>query len=166
MPAKGFPPLTFSLLDASGRLAYDGTLDKGLELLFGRLPDALARRKMIDTLEKVHGKLLARESGPELDGEQQTAAQVASLASQVHPESALPSLTPEGHAARLATVPDLSAAYDGFRVFLPGATSAPSVCWAGRDGECTHAGCPQLRDNEPAASGRHCPLDDAHEARA
>lgn len=139
--AKGLPPLTFSLLDASGRLAYDGTLDKGLELLFGRLPDALARRKMIDTLEKVHGKLLA---GAELDADQQTAAQVAALAHQVHPDSALPSLTPAGHAARLAT-------------------STPRTCWADRDGECTHAGCPQLRDNEPAASGRHCPLDDAHE---
>lgn len=32
-------------------------------------------------------------------------------------------------------------------------------CAAGRDGECGHAQCPQLRDNEPRASGRHCPLD-------
>lgn len=32
-------------------------------------------------------------------------------------------------------------------------------CAAGRDGECGHAQCPQLRDNEPAATGRHCPLD-------
>lgn len=32
-------------------------------------------------------------------------------------------------------------------------------CAAGRDGECNHPDCPQLRDNEPAASGRHCPID-------
>jgi hypothetical protein len=32
-------------------------------------------------------------------------------------------------------------------------------CKASRDGECSHAGCPQLRDNEPKATGRHCPLD-------
>jgi hypothetical protein len=34
-------------------------------------------------------------------------------------------------------------------------------CAAGRDGECGHAQCPQLRDGEPAKSGRHCPLDAA-----
>lgn len=32
-------------------------------------------------------------------------------------------------------------------------------CAASQDGECNHAKCPQLRDNEPATSGRHCPLD-------
>jgi hypothetical protein len=32
-------------------------------------------------------------------------------------------------------------------------------CAAARDGDCTHKQCPQLRDNEPAATGRHCPLD-------
>lgn len=32
-------------------------------------------------------------------------------------------------------------------------------CAAGCDGECAHPGCPQLRDNEPAATGRYCPLD-------
>jgi hypothetical protein len=32
-------------------------------------------------------------------------------------------------------------------------------CAAGRDGECAHAQCPQLRDKEPATTGRHCPLD-------
>lgn len=39
-------------------------------------------------------------------------------------------------------------------------THAPLTrCAAGRDGECGHAQCPQLRDGEPRASGRHCPLD-------
>lgn len=33
------------------------------------------------------------------------------------------------------------------------------ACHAGRDGECTWSGCPQIRDNEPEASGRHCPMD-------
>lgn len=32
-------------------------------------------------------------------------------------------------------------------------------CAAGRDGECSDPRCPQLRDNEPGRSGRHCPLD-------
>lgn len=32
-------------------------------------------------------------------------------------------------------------------------------CAAGKDGDCTHGQCPQLRDGEPRASGRHCPLD-------
>jgi hypothetical protein len=36
-------------------------------------------------------------------------------------------------------------------------------CAAGRDGECSHVQCPQLRDNEPRATGRHCPLDNLHE---
>lgn len=32
-------------------------------------------------------------------------------------------------------------------------------CAASRDGDCTHPECPQLRDNEPHATGRHCPID-------
>lgn len=32
-------------------------------------------------------------------------------------------------------------------------------CAAGKDGECYHRQCPQIRDNEPEHSGRHCPLD-------
>lgn len=32
-------------------------------------------------------------------------------------------------------------------------------CVAGRDGECSDPRCPQLRDNEPVRTGRHCPLD-------
>ncbi|CNJ56177.1 Lar family restriction alleviation protein [Yersinia mollaretii] len=32
-------------------------------------------------------------------------------------------------------------------------------CAAARDGECHHKDCPQLRDNEPVATGRHCPID-------
>jgi hypothetical protein len=40
-----------------------------------------------------------------------------------------------------------------------GAAKPLKRCASGRDGECGHAQCPQLRDNEPAATGRHCPLD-------
>jgi len=40
-----------------------------------------------------------------------------------------------------------------------GQEAALTRCAAGRDGECGHKACPQLRDNEPAKSGRHCPLD-------
>ncbi|AIB11819.1 hypothetical protein ABAZ39_07370 [Azospirillum argentinense] len=32
-------------------------------------------------------------------------------------------------------------------------------CAAGKDGDCIHPECPQLRDGEPAKSRRHCPLD-------
>lgn len=35
----------------------------------------------------------------------------------------------------------------------------PMRCHAGRDGDCTHPDCPQLRDGEPVRSGRDCPLD-------
>lgn len=31
-------------------------------------------------------------------------------------------------------------------------------CHAARDGECFWKPCPQVRDNEPARSGRSCPL--------
>lgn len=34
-----------------------------------------------------------------------------------------------------------------------------NTCHACSDGECFWEWCPQLRDNEPAATGRHCPLD-------
>lgn len=34
-----------------------------------------------------------------------------------------------------------------------------SACHADQDGECSWRRCPQLRDNEPYQSGRHCPLD-------
>ncbi|WP_167668406.1 hypothetical protein [Roseomonas gilardii] len=36
---------------------------------------------------------------------------------------------------------------------------APQHCHGGRDGECNWKRCPQIRDNEPEATGRHCPLD-------
>jgi hypothetical protein len=34
-----------------------------------------------------------------------------------------------------------------------------TACHAGSDGDCSWSGCPQLRDGEPRATGRHCPLD-------
>jgi hypothetical protein len=121
MPAKRPPPppLSFSLRDASGRLSYDGALDKCLELLFGRLPDALARRKMIDVLEKAHAKMLAREAGP--DVEQQTTAQVSALASQVHPDMARPSV-------RVGTV--IQCTCDGAHA-QPGGSAHATDCPAG-----------------------------------
>lgn len=36
-------------------------------------------------------------------------------------------------------------------------------CHANRDGECDAPTCPQLRDGEPEATGRHCPIDTWHE---
>lgn len=32
-------------------------------------------------------------------------------------------------------------------------------CAADRDGDCSHPNCPQVRDEEPLSSGRHCPID-------
>lgn len=40
----------------------------------------------------------------------------------------------------------------------PTASKPLTSCHAARDGDCTHAQCPQLRDNEPKKSGRPCPL--------
>lgn len=39
------------------------------------------------------------------------------------------------------------------------AEHAPPHCHADRDGDCFWKDCPQLRENEPLKSGRHCPLD-------
>lgn len=36
-------------------------------------------------------------------------------------------------------------------------------CKSGRDGECFHPNCPQIRDGEPEKSGRSCPLYDWHQ---
>jgi hypothetical protein len=36
-------------------------------------------------------------------------------------------------------------------------------CQANNDGECYHAACPQLRDDEPKKSRRHCPLDQSRD---
>lgn len=32
------------------------------------------------------------------------------------------------------------------------------ICHANREGDCEWKDCPQIRDNEPATTGRHCPL--------
>lgn len=55
---------------------------------------------------------------------------------------------------RMLAAPQRAAQLDG------GQGEGLKRCAAGRDGECRHKGCPQLRDNEPAKSGRHCPLDE------
>lgn len=36
-----------------------------------------------------------------------------------------------------------------------------TICKAGQDGDCNHPLCPQIRDNEPETTGRHCPIDKA-----
>jgi uncharacterized protein (DUF1778 family) len=36
-------------------------------------------------------------------------------------------------------------------------------CHAGRDGDCDWPECPQIREGEPEATGRHCPLDHGSE---
>lgn len=37
-------------------------------------------------------------------------------------------------------------------------TAERMTCGAGSDGDCYADGCVQVRDGEPAASGRFCPL--------
>lgn len=37
--------------------------------------------------------------------------------------------------------------------------SRVNFCHGAKDGECSWKYCPQLRDGEPEASSRHCPLD-------
>lgn len=37
--------------------------------------------------------------------------------------------------------------------------SPVSSCHASSDGECSWIHCPQLQNDEPASTGRHCPLD-------
>lgn len=53
----------------------------------------------------------------------------------------------EGESSREDQIPTTPATVGGER------------CHADRDGECSHKDCPQLRDSEPGATGRHCPLD-------
>jgi hypothetical protein len=36
-------------------------------------------------------------------------------------------------------------------------------CHSNCDGDCTWKFCPQIRDDEPTKSGRHCPNDKRHE---
>jgi hypothetical protein len=137
MAAKRPPGLDYVLRTPHGRTEFKGagpsSHAEGIALLFVALPDALARRKVIDTLEKKHAKLLAQESGPDVD--QATAAQVAALGSQVSPSMALPSLTPEGHAARLATRsvdPDECAAHHEGHRFGPHGPGGTEQCqWCG-----------------------------------
>ncbi len=38
-------------------------------------------------------------------------------------------------------------------------------CHSARDGDCSASECPQLRDDEPTRTGRHCPLDMHDEER-
>ncbi|MCP3980775.1 MAG: hypothetical protein GY716_15845 [bacterium] len=40
----------------------------------------------------------------------------------------------------------------------------PAYCQADEDGDCQAPGCPQLRDGEPRASGRDCPLPELQDS--
>jgi len=52
-----------------------------------------------------------------------------------------------GHAAMLSVAPSIEEGEPLLR------------CAAATDGECSHPQCPQIRDNEPHKTGRHCPID-------
>lgn len=51
----------------------------------------------------------------------------------------------------------------GLRAYLsdsyPSWEPPVSSCHASSDGECRWIHCPQLQDDEPASTGRHCPID-------
>ena len=38
-------------------------------------------------------------------------------------------------------------------------TMPEPYCRAQKDGDCIYSHCPQIKDNEPFKTGRHCPLD-------
>ncbi len=44
--------------------------------------------------------------------------------------------------------------------FAPAPPTVAERCHAGKDGDCIWTDCPQLRDSEPIATGRACPLWD------
>lgn len=48
----------------------------------------------------------------------------------------------------------------GVAADAPTSSAGGVRCHAARDGECSWSACPQLRDGEPGATGRHCPIDD------
>jgi len=55
-------PLKYVLQVGGGRLEYEGAHAKGLVTLFTALPDSLARRKMLNDLERAHSGLLKDEA--------------------------------------------------------------------------------------------------------
>lgn len=63
---------------------------------------------------------------------------------------------PYAHLDRLASAPPLPR-----RVLTPyqEKLAAAGHCMSNSDGDCGWKGCPQLRDGEPGATGRHCPRD-------
>lgn len=64
---------------------------------------------------------------------------------------------------RFAAAPAQPIAYpapsgDWGSVDLPPSPFTLTHCASDNDGDCVHAQCPQLRDGEPKATGRSCPL--------
>lgn len=47
---------------------------------------------------------------------------------------------------------------------LKQAGTVNAYCHADRDGDCSWQHCPQLRDDEPNKSGRHCPIDNREDS--
>lgn len=64
-----------------------------------------------------------------------------------------------GFTVEEATTPIIIAPAPAGVIMRPQFEKPLELCAAGRDGECHHKDCPQLRDNEPMATGRHCPID-------
>jgi len=121
--------------------------------------------------EQLVGMLQRRAVKARDQGFEELAAELEVCAGRLAEHAQLPddtSVTQRGN-ADLAVVNDTVKITQGDRVVFEApvrklrATHLPiqtlKRCAAGRDGECHHAQCPQLRDNEPAATGRHCPMD-------
>lgn len=57
------------------------------------------------------------------------------------------------------TCPDCGKIYRVYDIHTCSPQKEITTCQADGDDYCTWSGCPQLRDGEPRATGRHCPLD-------
>jgi hypothetical protein len=67
-----------------------------------------------------------------------------------------PALTSEGRSL-MSLIGDYAPA--SASMWVRGGGSDCERCHSDDHGECSWEGCPQLRDGEPAVTGRHCPLD-------
>lgn len=61
-------------------------------------------------------------------------------------------------AERLVLRNDADILYRKLEAIKWGVQNSKERCHAGKDGDCIHPNCPQTRDDEPAKSGRPCPL--------
>jgi len=145
-------------------------LDEALDALDSLRDDAAALRRELDALRlsaaEAAGQARAecerlRADARRSDDECRRATLAAQVARSARGEA-------EGALARLrAVVAGRETARRG--AVVEGRTTAPTRailpvyvnpgCHSDDDGDCVWSECPQLRDGEPKATGRHCPRD-------